>query len=50
MMTNGELAERVGGIDDSAVAKGSGLAKRIQNDPRLSQVSGILQEKIDRMS
>jgi hypothetical protein len=36
MMTNRELAERAGGIDDSAVAQAvRRLAKRIQADARL---------------
>jgi hypothetical protein len=51
MMTNRELAERVGGIDDSAVAQAvRRLARRIQEDRHLGWVSRILQKEIDQMS
>jgi putative transposase len=51
MISNRELAERAGGIDDSAVAQAvRRLTKRIQEDARLARVSRILQNQISEMS
>ena len=51
MMTNGELAERVGPVDDSAVAHAvRRLERRIQDDARLDRAFKILQKAIATMS
>ncbi len=51
MMTNRELAERAGGIDDSAVAQAvRRLARRIQENAGLARVLRILQREITQMS
>jgi putative transposase len=51
MISNRELAERAGEIDDSAVAHAvRRLTKRIQEDARLARVSRFLQNEINEMS
>ena len=51
MMTNRELAERVGRIDDSAVAQAvRRLATRIEQDAALGRISRLLQNEIAKMS
>lgn len=51
MMTNRELGERVGGIDDSAVTQAvRRLTRRIQENASLDRVFRTLQKEIQRMS
>ena len=51
MMTNRELAERAGGIDDSAVAHAvRRLTKRIAENAGLERAFRILQKEIAQMS
>jgi hypothetical protein len=51
MMTNRELAEHIGRVDDSAVSAAvRRLEQRIQKDSRLSKTFKILQKKISAMS
>ena len=51
MMSNRELAEHIGRVDDSAVAQAiRRLEKRIQNDPRLFRAIEMLQKRISEMS
>jgi chromosomal replication initiation ATPase DnaA len=51
MMTNRELAERAGGIDDSAVAQAvRRLTRRIQENASLTRTWRALQKVITQMS
>ena len=51
MITNRQLAERTGGIDDSAVAQAvRRLSKRIQEDASLGRLFGSLQKQLEEMS
>ena len=51
MMTNRELAEHIGRLDDSTVAQAvRRLERRIRQDPRLARAFEILQKKISEMS
>jgi hypothetical protein len=51
MMTNRELAERAGGIDDSAVAQAvRRLTRRIPENAGLDRAFRILQKEIAQMS
>jgi len=49
-MTNRELTERVGEVDDSPAHAVRRLEKRIQDDPRLDRAFEILHKEIARMS
>jgi hypothetical protein len=51
MMTNRELAEQIGGVDDSVVAQAvRRLEKRIQKDSRLLNAFEILQRRFSELS
>ena len=51
MITNRELAEHIGKVDDSAVAQAvRRLQKRIRDDARLVRAFEILQKMISNMS
>ena len=50
LITNRELAEHIGKVDDSAVAQAvRRLEKRIRDDARLVRALEILQEMISNM-